>query len=141
MAWHELAPDLFADAVLTEYVDRRRGLYRAAAFVDGRLEGALFVGPADAPPRWSDLRDMIGGAGVPQAGPLLCACFGVGVAAIRDALVSGKSADVGDIGIALRAGTKCGTCLPELRSVVAAETHAKAAKERQHDRRAHSHAD
>ncbi len=100
----------------------RRGLYRAAAFVDGRLEGALFAGPADAPPQWSDLRAMIGDAGVPQAGPLLCACFGVGVAAIHDALVSGQSVDVGDIGIALRAGTKCGTCLPELRSIVATET-------------------
>ena len=54
MAWRELAPNLFPDAVLTEYVDRRRGLYRAAAFVDGRLEGALFAGPADAPPQWSD---------------------------------------------------------------------------------------
>ena len=62
MAWHDRAPDLFPQAVLTEYVDREHGLYRAAAFVDGRLEGALFVGPADAPPQWGDLRQMVGGA-------------------------------------------------------------------------------
>jgi hypothetical protein len=43
MAWHDRAPNLFPHAVLTEYVDRQKGLYRAAAFIDGRLEGALFV--------------------------------------------------------------------------------------------------
>ncbi len=64
MAWHELAPRLFEDAVLTEYVDRARGLYRAAAFVDGRLDGALFIGPADTPPQWSDLRSMAGGPAI-----------------------------------------------------------------------------
>ena len=55
MTWHDLAPRLFPDAVLTEYVDRRRGIYRVAAFIDERLDGALFAGPADAPPQWSDL--------------------------------------------------------------------------------------
>ena len=31
MAWHDRAPNLFPQAVLTEYVDRQKGLYRAAA--------------------------------------------------------------------------------------------------------------
>ena len=123
MAWHELTPTLFPDAALTEYVDRQRGLYRAAAFIDGRLEGALFLGPAEAPPQWSDLSAMVGGPGIAASGPVICACFGVGVAAIHDALVSRKATNVEDIGIALRAGSKCGTCLPELRSIVARETH------------------
>ena len=115
----------FREAVLTEYVDRQRGLYRAAAFVDGRLEGALFVGPADAPPQWGDLRQMIGGPGIaairrrglrllrrrPRRHPR-----GAGLA---------PSANVAEIGLALRAGTKCGTCLPELRSIVAHERHAR----------------
>ena len=54
----------FRDAVLTEYIDRQHGLYRAAAFVDGRLEGALFVGPSDKAPQWGDLRQMVGGPGI-----------------------------------------------------------------------------
>jgi assimilatory nitrate reductase catalytic subunit len=41
--------------------------------------------------------------------------------AIRDALVSRKVASAEEIGVALRAGTKCGSCLPELRSMVLAE--------------------
>ena len=123
MAWHDRAPDLFPQAVLTEYVDRAHGLYRAAAFVDGRLEGALFVGPADAPPQWGDLRQMVGGPVIAESGPVICACFGVGLAAIHEALASRKAANVEEIGLSLRAGSKCGTCLPELRSIVDHDRH------------------
>jgi len=49
--------------------------------------------------------------------------FGVGVAAIHEALTSRKAANLEEIGVALRAGTKCGTCLPELRSIVARGSH------------------
>ena len=118
MTWHDLAPRLFPDAVLTEYVDRRRGIYRVAAFIDERLDGALFAGPADAPPQWSDLRAMAGKPGIAFSGPVVCACFGVGIDAIREALTSRKAASAEEIGLALRAGTKCGSCLPELRSMV-----------------------
>ena len=93
---------------------------------DGKLEGALFVGPAEAPPQWSDLRSMVGGPGIAESGPVICACFGVGVAAIHEALTSRKAANVHEIGIALRAGTKCGTCLPEIRSIVSHELNAHA---------------
>jgi NAD(P)H-nitrite reductase large subunit len=34
---------------------------------------------------------------------------------------------VDEIGLSLRAGTKCGTCLPELRSIVNHDRHAHAA--------------
>jgi assimilatory nitrate reductase catalytic subunit len=122
MSWHDLAPRLFPDAVLTEYVDRRRGIYRVAAFVDERLVGALFVGPTDAPPQWSDLRAMA--PGVADSGAVVCACFGVGIESIREALASRKAASAEEIGLALRAGTKCGSCLPELRSMVH-ESHAR----------------
>jgi assimilatory nitrate reductase catalytic subunit len=123
MAWHERAPKLFPDAVLTEYVDRARGLYRVAAFADGKLEGAMFIGPADTPPQWSDLRQIAGGPGVAGSSPMVCACFGVGLAAIHDALALGGAVSVEEIGRSLRAGSKCGTCLPELRSIV---THDRA---------------
>jgi assimilatory nitrate reductase catalytic subunit len=125
-AWRELAPKLFPDAVLTEYVDRARGFYRAAAFVDGRLDGALFLGRADAPPQWGDLRQMVGGPGVAESGPVVCACFGIGLATIQSALASHKAVNVEEIGLSLRAGTKCGTCLPELRSIVNHDRHARA---------------
>ena len=118
MDWHGRAPELFPDAVLTEYVDRKRGIYRVAAFVDERLEGALFIGPAAAPPQWSDLGAIAGKSGIADSGSVVCACFGVGIDAIREALSSRRAASAEEIGVALRAGTKCGSCLPELRSMV-----------------------
>ena len=123
MAWHDIAPDLFPDAVLTEYIDRKRGFYRVAAFVEDRLDGALFIGPADVPPRWSDLQ-TIGAPGIAGSGPVVCACFAVGIDTIRDALVSRQVTNADEIGVALRAGTKCGSCLPELRSMVTHDAHA-----------------
>ena len=138
MAWHARAPALFPDAVLTEYVDRQRGLYRAAAFVDGRLEGALFVGPAAAPPRWSDLRHTVDG--VVESSPVVCACFGVGLAAIHQAMAAGQNATVDDITRALRAGNKCGTCLPELRAIVVQGHSGSDQEEHRHERHAHAFA-
>jgi assimilatory nitrate reductase catalytic subunit len=80
---------------------------------------------------------MTGGRLAPEAGPMVCACSGVGPSALHDAMAAGKGADAEAIGIALRAGTNCGTCVPELRSIVARET--SHSEERQHERtRAHA---
>jgi assimilatory nitrate reductase catalytic subunit len=59
--------------------------------------------------------------GLAEQGPLICACFGVGFNVIRSAIQSGKAASVEDIGKALRAGTNCGSCLPELKKIVSSE--------------------
>jgi assimilatory nitrate reductase catalytic subunit len=124
MVWRDRASELFPQAVLTEYIDRARGLYRAAAFVEGGLEGGLFVGPAEAPPQWGNLRKIIGGPGIAESGPVACACFGVSLAAIHEALASRKVTSVEEISRLLRAGNKCGTCLPELGSIVNHHVHA-----------------
>jgi assimilatory nitrate reductase catalytic subunit len=125
-----------ADAELAEYIDQSRGLTRVAAIRAGRLEGVVFVGPAHAPPQWDVVRFLFGSAtldeparrvllsgrsaeGMVETGPLICACFGVGLAAIREAIVSGAAVSVADIGRTLRAGTNCGSCVPELRGIVA----------------------
>ena len=49
--------------------------------------------------------------------PVVCACFGVGLGAIRDAMLDQTTPSAEAIGRALRAGTRCGSCLPELRSL------------------------
>jgi assimilatory nitrate reductase catalytic subunit len=137
--WHERAPAMFpAGAEIAEYVDGPRGTYRVAAFVDGKLHGCLFVGPAATAPQWdavkalfeaetlaeTERRILLSGRsadGIVAAGPLVCACFGVGLATIRDAVVSGRATDVEAIGRALRAGTNCGSCVPELKRIIANE--------------------
>ncbi len=142
-AWHELARSLFGrDDDLAEYIDVPRGIYRAAIFADGQFEGCLFVGPAQAPPLWdavkavfqaellahNERRILLSGRsadGLPETGPVVCACFGVGLGAIRDAMVARKVTSVEEIGKALRAGTNCGSCLPELKRIVAGQHIAK----------------
>jgi assimilatory nitrate reductase catalytic subunit len=116
-------------------VDAPRQIVRLAAFRDGRFEGCMFVGPADIAPQWDAVKALFeaealareqrrvllsgrAAEGLTHTGPVICACFGVGLATIRDALGSGAAASVEDIGRALRAGTNCGSCLPELRRIV-----------------------
>jgi assimilatory nitrate reductase catalytic subunit len=121
---------------LAEYVDQQRGVYRAASFVAGELTGCLFIGAAETAPQWDAVkalfatetladdarRILLSGRsadGVASAGPIVCACFSVGVAAIRAALQAGAATSVEGIGEALRAGTNCGSCLPELKRLLA----------------------
>ena len=142
--WHEVAgcsPDE-ADGV-AEYIDRERGLYRMARFADGGLEAALFVAPVEIAPRWDTVKalfeaDSISDAqrravlsgrpadDLPDTGPTVCACFGVGLHTIRDAILTGAAADVDEIGKALRAGTNCGSCRPEIKKIISNELLAKA---------------
>ena len=134
--WQDVADRLSAeDAGLAAYSDRSRGVARFGLFRCGRFDGCLFVGPAQRPPRWDLMRTLFeSGADaalgrrmvfagraadtMAEAGPLICACFGVRLAAIIDAIAAGSGASVADIGRALRAGTNCGSCLPELRDIV-----------------------
>lgn len=123
----------FGEDGLTEMVDAKGGIYRCALIRDGRLDAALFLAPAGRAPLWdtvksafADPRAMpenrlallagrsLDGAGDP--GPTVCACFGVGLNAIRTAFAGG-AASPEDIGRQLKAGTNCGSCLPEIRRI------------------------
>jgi assimilatory nitrate reductase catalytic subunit len=135
-SWHQRAIRLMPPgAELSEYIDRSRGLVRIAAFCSGRLDGCIFVGPTQAPPQWEVVRSLFeaeaiaehdrrvvlsgrGGNGMAETGPVVCACFGVGLAAIRDAVAKGEAVTVADVGRLLRAGTNCGSCVPELRGII-----------------------
>ena len=135
--WRARAAAMFGgDAEIAEYVDEPRGSYRMAAFVDGRLAGCLFIGPAETAPQWDAVkllfesehmgeaqrRAVLSGKstdGLADPGPVICACFGVGLHVIRTALADGVASNVEEIGKALRAGTNCGSCLPELKRIVA----------------------
>jgi len=124
-----------------EYLDAGARRYRAARLSAGRLESCLFVGPDhELPPReWlaglfalPSLDDGTRAAlltgtpprGSAPAGRQVCACFGVGEAAIVEAIESGcVTAEA--IGARLKAGTNCGSCIPELRALIAANEDEK----------------
>jgi assimilatory nitrate reductase catalytic subunit len=120
---------------LAVYADPARGVFRYARFVDGALDACLFVARdraslpdraaatmmfGEAPPDHNRSRVLAGAslAGIASPGPMVCACFTVGRATIAEAVASKKLASVAEIGKALRAGTNCGSCLPELATIL-----------------------
>ncbi len=55
-------------------------------------------------------------------GPLVCACFSVGIRTLERAIREQRLTTVEEVGAALRAGTGCGSCVAELRSLLAGQT-------------------
>ena len=119
-----------------EYFDKARHQYRGARLVGERLESCIFIGPGHAlPPRdWlaglfsldaldspqrTSLLTGAPGKGRPDAGRTVCACFNVGVNTIVAAIRKDGLSSPEAIGAALQAGTHCGSCLPELRALIA----------------------
>ncbi|MDE2575952.1 MAG: molybdopterin-dependent oxidoreductase [Rhodospirillales bacterium] len=115
-----------------EMTDPARHVLRLAALRDGVLEACLFLAadPAAVPeiavmaPSLGERVDralLLAGRPASAAddeGPRICACFGVGLKAVRHAVVTERLASVAQIGARLRAGTNCGSCLPELAQVL-----------------------
>ena len=134
--WSGWARKLFdTDGDWLDYEDRARGSYRAALVRDGRLFGCVFITESGSLPS----RDWLGGlfsddslksadracvlagrpaSGCPDRGRTVCACFDVGFNTIVEAIDKQHLTSVEAIGEALRAGTNCGSCVPELREIL-----------------------
>jgi assimilatory nitrate reductase catalytic subunit len=103
--------------------------------LDGALEACLFLArDPDALPPEAAIIPMLG-APVPDSarprllagrlydrtsaeGPRVCACFGVSRDAVRHAVVTHRLRTVAEVGVALQAGTNCGSCIPELEEIL-----------------------
>jgi assimilatory nitrate reductase catalytic subunit len=124
-----------AESDLAEYIDFGGGIYRAASFTNDRIETCLFVGPAHDAGDWAVVKDLFAADaldddqrrrllsgkstdGLASSGPIVCACFGVGRTAICDAIAAGAGS-ASEIGAQLKAGTNCGSCIPELKRLIA----------------------
>jgi assimilatory nitrate reductase catalytic subunit len=118
-----------------EYKDFGGGVYRAASFAGDRIETCLFVGPAHDAGDWDVVKSLFAADalsedqrrmllsgkstdGMESCGPIVCACFGVGRTTILAAIAGGADTAV-EIGAQLKAGTSCGSCIPELKRLVA----------------------
>ena len=128
------ATDLSTDYL--EYADPSAIAYRAAHIVDGRLEGCLYIAKRTELPDRTLLANlftvekleaahrmalMTTGAVVEgdDPGPLVCSCFAVGRNTIRRAIEENGLSDTRQVGACLRAGTNCGSCLPEIKALLA----------------------
>ncbi len=142
--WQAWFKSLARDDV-AEYVDFGGGVYRAASFSGDRIDTCFFVGPAQDAGDWNvvkalfaadtlgnDQRRMLlsgkSADGLANAGPVVCACFGVGRNTICDTIAAGARS-AADIGAKLKAGTNCGSCIPELKRLIA-QTDAGGAEQR-----------
>ena len=125
------------DAELVVYADPGRGAFRYASVAGGRLDACLFLAGdmASLPPR-DAFAALIGteiaaedricvlagslrqGAVVQDPGGTVCACFPVGVRALHCAIVERRLTSIAEIGAALRAGTNCGSCIPEIAAIL-----------------------
>jgi len=124
------------DGAIIEFHDNTRQVYRAARVCGDRLEACLCLAPGQrafpgsdwlkrqlAQPRLdeSSRRALLAGRppeGAADCGPMVCACFGVGRAAIEKLIVTGAAATVESVGTLLKAGTNCGSCQPEIRRLI-----------------------
>ena len=124
------------DADWIDYRDPSAGVYRAAWIVEDRIEACVFISPTpDLPARsWlasvfakEELGEqdrqalLLGEAPDPSAdvGPIVCSCFGVGKNVIKRAIAEQGCKSAADIGGCLKAGTNCGSCVPELEAILA----------------------
>ena len=123
------------DADWLEYQDASAGQYRGALMVDDRIQACLFVSPRpDLPSRsWlsglfakSRLEDvdrmglLVGEPferGV-DTGATVCSCYGIGRKTIEQAIRGGCRSPKA-LGEKLRCGTNCGSCVPELKTLIA----------------------
>jgi assimilatory nitrate reductase catalytic subunit len=139
--WEDAARQMFGlDETLeiNRYEDRGRGRFRVAFTEANRLVAALFIASEPVSVARSWLSAQIGavaeaavlsgqsGADRPDPGAIVCACFGVGANTIARAIHSGRCQSVKEIGVALEAGTNCGSCRPELAQLIA--QHSKTPK-------------
>ena len=127
---------LNAEGPVIELHDTTRRTYRAATVNHERLSACLYLAAGDhklpgldwlkkqlSAPRLDPRARtalLAGRApdGMADTGPVICACFGVGLVAIQDLIAEGKAVSVEAVGHYLKAGTNCGSCQPEIKKLM-----------------------
>jgi assimilatory nitrate reductase catalytic subunit len=126
-----------------DYHDEASGIYRAARVVDDRLDSCVYVSRRPELPDRGWLAGLFskpaleaadrvallagrpieapadGGIGSVDAGPLVCSCFFVRRSTICEAIRTHRLTSPKDVGARLGAGTNCGSCVPEIRALIA----------------------
>ena len=122
-------------AELVSYSDPKKSVFRYAGFVGDRLEACLFLAPAGiALPPANTATGFLGqtmspiermallaavtpdSTGEPEK--IICACFSVGAKRLKACIRDNNLHSVGEIGALLKAGTNCGSCIPELKKLL-----------------------
>lgn len=125
-----------SDVNWVEYLDKQAKQYRGVRLTGNRVESCIYIAPGHKlPPRsWleglfskteldsSERMALLAGRapeGQVDQGRVVCACYQVGMNTIVDAIKTQGLMTPEAIGKALSAGTNCGSCVPELREIIA----------------------
>lgn len=117
------------------YDDAGSGIFRMALFTaDGKLDAVVFIGPTEELPdrtwltslfKQDEINERSRAAllsGYAPAGEdmgrIVCACFSVGENTIKQAIAEHGLTSAADIGKHLKAGTNCGSCVPEIKEIL-----------------------
>jgi assimilatory nitrate reductase catalytic subunit len=115
-----------------EVRDAKKGIFRAVALTNGRIEAALFIARDSslpsrdwlisqlAAPQASTLELLAGRPAVPMPdrGAIICVCFDIGMKTIIAAIADQCLTSVEAVGTALHAGTNCGSCRPAIAKLI-----------------------
>jgi len=122
------------------YQDDKKSVFRTACFANNELQAVLLVSPQSQLPErswisslFSTERDdvlsmdermaLLTGKpplGTPDIGKIVCACFNVGEKTILSAIKDGKLSTPQEVGRSCKAGTNCGSCVPEIKVLLGA---------------------
>jgi assimilatory nitrate reductase catalytic subunit len=114
------------------YHDRSSNQQRVALFDGEHLLGALYIAsePVIVSRSWAaeqltathtDRLRVLAGRGSAETtdrGSIVCACFAIGVNQIVNAIVKERATTVSAIGVAIQAGTNCGSCRAEIGKLI-----------------------
>jgi len=143
--WISALLDAPPAAELVSYADPARGTFRYASIVGRRLDACLFVAHKKSSlPSRDALAALLGTRMEPEArafvlagssavargrdaaGPTICACFGVGLHTLHNAIANRRLTSIAEVGANLRAGTNCGSCIPDIKAILSrAQMHGK----------------
>ena len=129
--WEAAARALFdlPETRMISVQNQARGEARMAFFDGDVLRAALFVSRQPVAVMRDYLTTVPGAeapqiltgrppADVPDPGPVLCSCFGIGINTIVEAVEAEGLMTVEAVGAALEAGTNCGSCKPEIAALL-----------------------
>jgi assimilatory nitrate reductase catalytic subunit len=135
---HQLKP-YSGDLDWQTYQDDARKVFRTACFHQDELQAVLILGantdlperqwigslfePAREAPLADDERmALLTGKpplGTPDVGKIVCACFNVGEKTIAGLVEEQKLTTPQEVGKCCKAGTNCGSCVPEIKEIIA----------------------
>ncbi|MBL6987459.1 MAG: molybdopterin-dependent oxidoreductase [Methylobacter sp.] len=118
-----------------EYQDPAQGNYRAARIVNNQLESVVVIGAGSVlfernwlaglftknPLEKAERMALLTGKppiGVSDVGTIVCACFNVGELTIQQAIKEKGLKTHQEVGQCLKAGTNCGSCVPEIKALL-----------------------